>query len=374
MRFGNAAKNVSLMAASVVFSLFIAEVLFSVLGASTLQHDSSSYRRADEVFHHGFIPNSSGVFRSAEWDVSYSINSLGFRDIEYGAVKPQNTFRILMVGDSYTEGYGVESADSFPKQLESMLNNGSAGKKYEVISAGVGSYSPILEYLLLKYRGIQLNPDLVILNFDWSDPFDDYDYSRFAVRNNADVIAVKRQPQENKSLFANLRNFMSKRSYIYQFFAQKFAATTSPIVPGDREKDRLIFLRDNLTDSDYDALFGNSAPYLVKIKDMLKQQNISFVIHTYPYAVQVSTEAWKSGRQTFFFSGDTLSPAKPFSVVEEFGRENNITVISSYSHFKAAQSPEQLYFDYDGHFTPAGHRLAARALYEFIENSTKLDN
>ena len=370
MRFGNVAKNILLMAASVVFSLFIAEVLFSMLGASTLQHDSSSYRRADDVFHHGFIPNSSGVFRSAEWDVSYSINSLGFRDIEYSAVKPQNTFRILMVGDSYTEGYGVESADSFPKQLESMLNKESAGKKYEVISAGVGSYSPILEYLLLKYRGIQLNPDLVILNFDWSDPFDDYDYSRFAVRNNADVIAVTRQPQENKSSFAKLRNFMSKRSYIYQLFAQKFAATTSPIVPGDREKDRLIFLRDNLTDSDYNELFGNSSPHLVKINNLLKQQSISFVIHTYPYAIQVSTEAWKSGRKAFFFSGDTLFPTKPFSVLEAFGRENNITVISSYSYFKAALNPEKLYFDYDGHFTPAGHKLAAKALYDFLENST----
>ncbi len=370
MKLSNSAKNILLMAASFVFCLIIAEVLLSVFGVSTLQDDSSSYRRADDVFHHGFTPNSSAVFRSSEWNVKYSINSLGFRDREFNVTKPAGVFRILMLGDSYTEGYGVELGESFSKQLESMLN--SNGGQYEVINTGVGSYSPILEYLVLKYKGIELHPDLVILNFDWSDPYDDKEYSKLAVWNGSDVVAVREQPSEKKSFFASLRYFLSKRSHIYQFFAKRLAATTSPIVPGDREVDRLIFLRDNLTDSDYNELFGNSVPYILKIKSLLQQQNIPFIIHTYPYAIQVSTEAWKSGRRTFFFRDDKVYPAKPFDVAAEFGRENNITVISSLSYFKAAPNPSQLFFDYDGHFTAAGHKVAVTALYDFLKNSTIL--
>ena len=371
MRPSNALKNLLLLAGSLVFCLILVEIIFAVFGISTLQK-APNYRSSSDVYHHGFVPDSSGVFKSSEWNVKYSIDSFGFRDHDYTISKPTGTFRILMLGDSYTEGYGVELSESFSKQLESMLNGKSTGTKFEVINAGVGSYSPILEYLVLKYKGMQLSPDVVILNFDWSDPHDDQVYSELAVWNGSDVFAVRQPPPESKSLSAKVRYFMSQHSHVYQFFAKKFSAATSQIVPGDRNSDKLIFLRDNLTDSDYNELFNNSVPYLLKIKGLLGEHDIPFVINTYPYALQVSTQAWKSGRKTFFFSDDKVYPAKPFGVVEKFGRENNITVTSSYSYFKAAANQSQLFFDYDGHFTPAGHSLEAKALYDYLENSTAL--
>lgn len=385
MKLNNSSKNLLALAVAVVACFVIAELIFAFFGVSALQQDVSSYRQADGVLHHGFVPNGSGAFKSSEWDVSYSISSLGFRDREYGISKPENTFRILMLGDSYTEGYGVEAAESFSKQLEKMLNDKSSSGKanvgksrqasaisrdYEVINTGVGSYSPIIEYLLLKYKGVALQPDMVILNFDWSDPYDDYVYSKLAVFNGSDVVAVQPAVEKPKSLFGNVRAFLSRHSRVYQFFALRFASATSDIVPGALGSDRLIFLRDNLTDSDYAALFNNSAPYLLKIRQLLQQNNVSFAIHVYPYALQVSAEAWKSGRKAFFFSGDKVYTAKPFAVVEEFGKENSITVVSSYSYFRNRSDLPQLYFDYDGHWTPKGHEVVATALHDYIQNST----
>ena len=43
---------------------------------------------------------------SGEFDVQYSINELGYRDGPITKADPQNT--IIFVGDSFTEGYGVE--------------------------------------------------------------------------------------------------------------------------------------------------------------------------------------------------------------------------------------------------------------------------
>lgn len=371
MRLSSASKNVLMLAISVAFSFAIAEFLFASFGVSALQQDVSSYRKADGVFHHGFVPNGSGVFRSSEWKVSYTINSLGFRDREYSVKKPDGVFRILMLGDSYTEGYGVEASESFSKQLESMLNSGRS-RNYEVINTGVGSYSPIIEYLVLKHKGLDLQPDMVILNFDWSDPNDDYVYSKLAMFNGSDVVAVQPAVEKPKSVFGKVRAFLSRRSHVYQFFAMRLASATSDITPGVWGSDRLIFMRENLTDSDYIALFNNSVPYLLKIRQLLQQNNVSFVIHVYPYALQVSPDAWKSGRAKFFFGTDKVYPAKPFEVVEAFGSENNITVVSSYGYFRSAPDPAKLYIDYDGHFTVAGHNVAATALYDFIENSTIL--
>lgn len=364
--------NLAVLGVALVTCFIVAEILFSVFGVSAL-YQPSPYRRADDVFHHGFVPNSSGVFKSDEWNVGYSIDSLGFRDREYNITKPAGVFRILMLGDSYTEGHGVRSEDSFSKQLEAMLNAGNkSAVRYEVVDTGVSSYSPILEYLVLKYKGLALQPDIVILNYDWSDPNDDYLYSRLATFNGSDVIAVKPAAEKPKSFFSNMRAFMSRHSYVYQFFAVRFASATSEIVPGAVGPDRLIFLRDNLTDSDYSSLFNNSVPYILKIRQLSQQNNASFLIHVYPYASQVSTEAWKGGRGKFFFRDDLIYPVKPFDVMGQFGVENNIAVVSSYSYFKNAPDPSKLYFNYDGHFTPEGNKLAASALYDFLENSAIL--
>ncbi len=363
--------NLGVLAGALIFCFIVAEILFAVFGVSALQQ-VPNYRTSNEVWHHGFVPNSSGEFKTSEWDVKYSIDSLGFRDREYGISKSDGVFRILMLGDSYTEGYGVEADQSFSKVLERMLNNNSRSRKYEVINTAVGSYSPILEYLVLKYNGLALQPDMVILNYDWSDTHDDYTYSRNAVWDGSQLIAVRSQLEEHKSFFFKVRDFLSKHSYMYQFFAKKFAAVTSEIVPYDQESDRVIFLRDNLTDKDYSVWFNNSVPYLLSIKGVLQERNVPFIIHAYPYAVQISTGTWKSGRSVLGFRGDLIYPIRPFDIMEEFGREKGILVVSSYSYFKSAPDPSKLYYDYDGHFTAAGHKVAATALYDYLENSTLL--
>ncbi len=371
MRLNGASKNLLTLAVAVVVCFVIAELIFAFFGVSALQQ-VPNYRTSSDVWHHGFVPNSSGEFKTSEWDTNYSINSLGFRDREYSIAKPAGVFRILVLGDSYTEGYGVEADQSFPKVLERMLNNNSGGRKYEVINSGIGSYSPILEYLVLKYKGFALQPDFVILNYDWSDPHDDYIYSRTAVWNGADLVAVRSQPEQPKTLSADARGFLSRHSRVYQFFAKKFAAVTSEIVLGDPESDSVIFLRENLTAQDYSGWFNNSVPYLLMIDNDLRQRNVPFVIHTYPYAAQISASAWKSGRAVLGFRDGIVYPLTPFDVVQEFGKENGIPVVSSYAYFKEYPDPSKLFFDYDGHFTTLGHEVAAAALYDFLENSTIL--
>ena len=56
--------------------------------------------------------------------------------IESSSVKP---FRILVLGDSLTEGYGVSPAQSYPSLLEQKLNQGNheGNQRYEVINGGV---------------------------------------------------------------------------------------------------------------------------------------------------------------------------------------------------------------------------------------------
>ncbi len=93
------------------------------------------------------------------------VNSMGFRDREYSLEKPPGVFRILCLGDSTTFGFFVSSRDAYQNVLEDTLNtSGDFGDvRFEVINAGVPGYSSFQCLNLLRHRGVQLSPDLVIL-------------------------------------------------------------------------------------------------------------------------------------------------------------------------------------------------------------------
>ena len=99
----------------------------------------------------------------------FSSNSMGLRDREFAIPKPAGVTRILFVGDSLTEGWGVDEDKTVPKQLEKMLNAKGDGHKYEVANAGVGNWNSIMEATWTMTKGIKLQPDMVILGYFIND-------------------------------------------------------------------------------------------------------------------------------------------------------------------------------------------------------------
>ena len=97
-----------------------------------------------------------------------TINSDGFRDKEYPIEKPDKTFRIITLGDSFMFGLGVELEDSYPKQLEAMLNKNSP-IKYEVLNFGVPGYNTKQEVEMLNEKGLKYSHDAVIIGYLGND-------------------------------------------------------------------------------------------------------------------------------------------------------------------------------------------------------------
>ena len=104
--------------------------------------------------------------------VDVRINSQGLRDYEYPFEKRPGTYRIMMLGDSTTFGWGVPLENTTAKILERNLNNGrtTGNKKFEVINAGIGNYDTVQEVTYYSTRGRAFHPDLVVLVFFINDP------------------------------------------------------------------------------------------------------------------------------------------------------------------------------------------------------------
>jgi len=97
---------------------------------------------------------------------SVHINSDGFRDRDFSTDKPYGTFRIVMLGDSFTYGLDVNLNETFAKVLESKLNADKATTtRYEVLDMGVAGYDTRDELAFFKYKGLKYNPDMVIVQF-----------------------------------------------------------------------------------------------------------------------------------------------------------------------------------------------------------------
>ncbi len=99
------------------------------------------------------------------------INSQGLRDNEYSLAKPPGVYRILMLGDSTTFGWGVPLNETTAKILERELNavHVPGVERFEVINAGVGNYDTVQEVTYYQTRGRDFHPDLVVLGYFIND-------------------------------------------------------------------------------------------------------------------------------------------------------------------------------------------------------------
>ena len=117
--------------------------------------------------------NKPGLKKSANVSnrrINIRINSLGFRSPPIKRIKPSGTIRIVVLGDSFTWGWGVDQDETYSMVLENILNQRkTSNSKFEVINTGVTGYSTDQEYLLLKNEGLNLNPDIVVLFVYFND-------------------------------------------------------------------------------------------------------------------------------------------------------------------------------------------------------------
>jgi lysophospholipase L1-like esterase len=105
----------------------------------------------------------------AQGCITIQTNRLGFRDDEFEERPGPGELRILAVGDSFTFGSGVQGEDTWPQQLERMLQRRSASN-VQVINAGfAGGHAPSTYAAWLESDGLALQPSTVIVGFCLND-------------------------------------------------------------------------------------------------------------------------------------------------------------------------------------------------------------
>jgi len=262
------------------------------------------------------------------------INSLGFRDIEHTIQKPDNTFRIMFVGDSFTEAWGVPFEKGFPQILTNMLNQSARNKHYEPIICAKWGHNTKEELRTYKTKCAQFNPDLIIIGY---------------VLNDAEG---EKTSKERKEFLYSLRIKKPKgillKAYnhlaIYRFFhlRKEYIRIRTAWIKG------------------YDKIYSGSQSLLQTQQALIEFKRIADANNQKLVVALLPTLDYELNDNNPFI--------KYYKIMLNFLRQNGINACYVYPYFNGKNTIElQVNPGYDSHPNEEGHRIIAKAIYECLQ-------
>lgn len=209
----------------------LAGVHFPAVGSSESDRALWSYDAELGWFH---TPGTVGrSFLGGPDPGTVRINGLGLRGREVEAVDSPEVIRVVMLGDSFVFGVGVDERHLASTLLERRLNAERPGV-HEVVNLGVSGYSTDQELLLLRRLGPRLAPDVVVLvvcDNDLEGNLLDFAYLRYykprfvSGQRGAELTGV---PVPRLSAPQRAKLWLSERSNLWNALRSRY----SPADPG----------------------------------------------------------------------------------------------------------------------------------------------
>jgi len=293
------------------------------------------------------------------------INSDGARFRGEAEDLADDDFVVLFLGDSFTFGFGLAYADSYPYRVEALAGEYGCAADVRVVNMGWTSASPLLALRLLRQVGYRYRPDLVVYSLDMTDFHDDLRYEwrlREQLDYEFDAAAVAERWIAREWPWASpLRPVVR--------------AVTSRLRAVDRDSraELLEGLRVPRPDERY---FVTSRPLeqtrpaieLGVMKNLGEMERLSqdvlgarMALVVYPRAYQYSDREvprnWEKG-----YTPLGRYVREPFRYFAEVGDSLAYPVIDVLADFESSER-FPLYFGNDPHWTEQGADVAARAVF-----------
>jgi len=355
------------------------------LGVRMLHLVPDRFWRPDPVLGSALIPNASGWWTQEEHEfvVPVQINRDGRRDLDRSRDKTPGTTRILLLGDSFVEALQVPIGDTFARGLERRLGEATA-QPVEVVSMGVSGYGTASEYLWYRDVGHLYHPDIVVLSF----------YPGNDVRNNSPTLEPALPPiydadgtlqrvSAGKSGEGAPSGLNRSRAYTY---LRKLILTRQPDLAARLSDWGLInptALRpvplENGVPVDYWVYASTPPPawqdawartegLVGKLRDAVQADGARFVVMVVTAREEIYPQDWQEILETYppmqQMSWDVQGPER--RVLDWCARTDTTCVALSPAFFAARDQAPRLHWHADGHWTAAGHALAAETMTKFL--------
>ncbi len=335
----------ALLAVSLLFSALVGEAAVRwlrpgyVAGPDPIRNPFWQY---DPELGWSHEPGATGVFARDEFSHPVRINQAGWRDRERQVDKPAGTFRVVVLGDSFTWGHGVGDEEVYTRLLEGMLPG------TEFLNLGLSGSDTGQQLLILEKYGLAWHPDLVLLMMSRNDFIGNvtdaegsYPKPMFVLEPGGE-LRLTNVPVPRVSTLSRLHYRLRRRSGLVN------------LIETELERWRRNEPEAGAPGRSYG--YDLTRALLHRMHAECRSAGVTFAIsfvpsnaHTYPETIpRIETERT--------------------SVVEAFANSEGIAYLDLVPAFReAARDPDtgarvDLHYRRDRHWNALGHRVAARAL------------
>jgi len=360
-----------LITTGLLLALLVLEVGIRVLKLYTFP--ATDFIEPDTVLGWSHTPGKEGYWIVGQDRIHIKINSRGLRDKEYPYRKKEGTFRILVLGDSFTEGFQVPLEGTFCKILESRLNE--TRTQFEVINAGFAGVGTDYELLFFRREGYKYHPDLAIIAFFGNDIYDNY--------RSKDVLANRTVPlaYEEKGLVVDLKQFLAEKSCAYNYFGytlpkhlpflasvlMKLRLLSSQPMDDARGVDQLhylVFAKEY--GPEWKKAWDVTRVLISALKKEAEQRGTNLAVLSIPFREQVYEKLWKSKLSRPGMRERDWDLNKPDRLLARFLGNARIPFLQLLPYFKKAGNKSELYHSADGHWNVDGHHLAGQLIHNWL--------
>jgi hypothetical protein len=381
---------VALLAAEVALRAFVPHVRGSHLHPTrVLRDDFLTDGRLGQ--HHELLgwtirPNVTVTHRGREFKHSITTNSRGLRDDEVAYERTPGERRILILGDSFMMGDGVERRDLFADRLESTLRN------TEVVNAGVSGYGTDQELLYYLTEGKKYGADVVLLALTLDNDFlnnsrpKQYGLAKPYYVPVGEGLQLRGTPvpqsplQQSASLPDSLtrspfpvHDFLDGSSALYAALFNLLARI--PALRQRWEAGGLLYARENVFYSGQVGILSTKLSadqadaWRITLQLLgiwqaeVRRQGSQPVLFLIPSHIQVYPEVWRRVVAEYDLQTADFDPDYPNRRLREFGQAIGLAVIDPTPDFRAAvTSGRDLYYKQNPHWNREGHALAAEVV------------
>ncbi|MBE9530384.1 MAG: hypothetical protein IMF00_03855 [Proteobacteria bacterium] len=384
-------KNIALMVVSITIALLICEGSVRIFGLGGTSLTRGMLHQYDPDAGWRCYPNLDTRYILPEsFNVRVRCNSQGLRDSEKRFAKPPGIRRIVVLGDSFMWGYGVENEEMFSAVLQDLISGS------ETVNFGVNGYSTVQELVRLEIEGLRYEPDVTVLVFVWNDLEDNFDDKHggrpVAVLEEDNSLRIANRPVR-RHWKSPLKQWFRHHSHLFRFgeynielLKLKFrdnqrADLSIPKIPApgvafaaenDKKTARMKF---SMTDiyappgPEIDFAWKAIEVLLGRIKQLATKEGGRLVV---VYAA--SLEAVDRGifaKLIRKFGQDPDSMAfnwdRPSNRLGEVCAALDIPYVNLNPVFRQQFKKTELFLKKNPHWSMAGHRLAAQTVAEKIK-------
>ena len=341
--------RVAAVCLSVATTLFVCELTLRALGWPA--EDPVWRACAETAF--AFSANLNYRHMQPEYDVAFRTNELGLRDKPVGEKRGE---RILVLGDSFTCGYGVEGWETFSDLLEQRLG-------VEVINAGVGGFETIHQTRYFKTQGYKLRPDLVVYAL----------YLDNDLRNNRlwevgpgnELRRRDGQPALSDRGTPKLI-CLAKQSVFLRRLAHRVKDEPRETW---RPSSRYLALCREPLDAEATEDYRVARELLIELRDAVESAGAKFLVVSFPCRAAVEGMPTVEVDATL----DLLRPAREIAEICAAEKIDHLPLTDALRRERRSSST-RLYHACDGHFTAAGHAMVADRLADRLESPSLARN